>query len=83
MDAEYLNIINREYVKVVSSVGSIRIEAEITDSIMKGVVSIPHGDGHHRNGTELKVASENPGVSINDLTDGTRIDALCGNAVFL
>jgi len=44
------------------------------------VVSIPHGWGHHRPGIRLRVAQEHAGVSVNDLTDETFIDELCGNS---
>jgi hypothetical protein len=47
---------------------------------MPGVVSIPHGWGHHRPGMRMAVASEHAGVSVNDLTDETVLDDLCGNA---
>ena len=47
---------------------------------MPGVVSLPHGWGHHRPGTRLATAESRPGVSLNDLTDETRLDVLSGNA---
>ena len=47
-DATQLQIQPGELVKVISRVGFIEIEAEITQDIMPGVVSIPHGWGHHR-----------------------------------
>ncbi len=69
-----------QLVKVTSRVGSVNIEAEITDELMPGVVSIPHGWGHGRKGVKQKIAQANAGVSVNDLTDDTLIDTLCGNA---
>jgi hypothetical protein len=48
----------------------------------RGVVSLPHGWGHARDGVELAVARAHEGVSLNDLTDDQRIDALSGNASF-
>ena len=47
----------------------------------RGVVSLPHGFGHAREGVRLRVASAHAGVSVNDLTDEQRVDALCGSAV--
>ena len=47
-----------------------------------GVVSLPHGWGHHRPGVRLTVAAAHPGASLNDLTDEGRVDALSGNAAF-
>lgn len=67
-------------VKVTSRVGSVNIEAQITDELMPGIVSIPHGWGHGRKGVKQKIAQAHAGVSVNDLTDDTLIDKLCGNA---
>jgi anaerobic selenocysteine-containing dehydrogenase len=67
-------------VEVRAAVGSVRISVQATDSVMRGVVSLPHGFGHHRAGTRLGVAEQNAGVSYNDLTDGNAIDAVSGNA---
>jgi anaerobic selenocysteine-containing dehydrogenase len=69
-----------QLVKVTSRVGSVNIEAEVTDELMPGVVSIPHGWGHGRKGVKQKIAQANAGVSVNDLTDDTLVDTLCGNA---
>ena len=46
---------------------------------MQGVVSLPHGWGHHREGTRLGIASAHAGASSNDLTDETFLD-ISGNA---
>ena len=46
---------------------------EISDEIKEGVLSIPHGFGHNRKGTKIKLAEKNPGESINDLTDDFKI----------
>ena len=69
-------------VAVCSRVGSIELPVEITDEIMPGVVSIPHGWGHDRVGVRLDIAQQHAGRSINDLTDNLAIDALCGTAAF-
>ena len=62
--------------------GSVELPLEISDEMMPGVVSIPHGWGHARAGVQLSVAREHAGQSINDLTDEQAIDALCGTAAF-
>ena len=69
-------------VSVRSRVGSIELPIEISEEMMPGVVSIPHGWGHDRLGVQLNVASQHAGESINDLTDNLAIDALCGTAAF-
>jgi anaerobic selenocysteine-containing dehydrogenase len=81
-DAAKKGISEGSSVQVVSRVGSVELPAEITENIMPGVVSIPHGYGHTRNGIKLEVASQNAGVSINDLTDELELDDLTGNAAF-
>lgn len=80
-DAAVLQVDNGALVDVESASGRIAIEAEITESIMPGVVSIPHGFGHGGGGLQLQVAQKHAGVSVNDLTDAQQVDALCGNAV--
>jgi anaerobic selenocysteine-containing dehydrogenase len=81
-DAEKRNLQNGQTVKIQSRVGELEIALEISDEIMAGVVSIPHGWGHHKQGIQLSVAREHAGVSINDLTDETVLDELSGNAAF-
>jgi anaerobic selenocysteine-containing dehydrogenase len=68
-------------VRVRSRVGEVSVPAELTGDIMPGVVSLPHGWGHDRDGIRLAVASRYAGVSINDLVDDQRLDALTGTAV--
>jgi anaerobic selenocysteine-containing dehydrogenase len=78
--AKQQGIEDGQRVKVTSRVGSITIEAEVTDELMPGVVSIPHGWGHGRKGVKQKIAQAHAGVSVNDITDDTLIDQLSGNA---
>jgi len=79
-DAQALHIQEKEEIQIQSRVGSVRLPAEISDEIMQGVISIPHGWGHGRKGIKLDIAAQHPGVSINDLTDPLFIDELTGNA---
>ena len=81
-DAVRRSIQDGDMVQVSSRIGSIQIMARLTDSLMPGVVSIPHGWGHHRDGVRLAEALRHPGASINDLTDELAVDALCGTAAF-
>ena len=81
-DADSLQIFHGEKVKVSSRVGEIVLPAEITISMMPGVVSIPHGFGHNKKGTRVSIADTKPGVSVNDITDQMRVDKLTGNAAF-
>lgn len=81
-DAADRDLISGQNVMVRSRVGEIVLPLEVTDEMMPGVVSIPHGWGHDRSGNRLAVAQEHAGASINDLTDNQAIDALCGTAAF-
>jgi len=81
-DAANRDLLNGQKVVVRSRVGSIVLPVEISDEIMRGVVSIPHGWGHDRTGNQQAVAQQHAGASINDLTDQQAVDALCGTAAF-
>ena len=81
-DARRCGIESGRPVRILSRVGAVVVIAEVTEDIMPGVVSLPHGYGHHGAGTQLRVAEEHPGVSINDLTDEQEVDILTGNAAF-
>lgn len=81
-DALSLKLENEQLVNVISKVGKVKIPIEITNEILQGVVSIPHGFGHDRMGTKIQLAQQNAGVSINDLTNDNKVDQLTGNANF-
>ena len=65
---------------VTSRVGEVTALVEVTDSIRRGVVSLPHGWGHDQPGAPFAVASLRPGVNANVLTDPEVLDPLSGNA---
>jgi len=67
-------------VRVRTRVRSVDVEVVASDEMMPGVVSLPHGWGHHYAGVQLSVASKTPGVSVNDLTDPELFDELAGTA---
>jgi anaerobic selenocysteine-containing dehydrogenase len=81
-DAERIGVKAGEKVTVSSRVGQVTAPAELTGDMMPGVVSLPHGFGHGREGVQLEVATRRPGVSVNDLTDDQFLDVLSGNAAF-
>jgi len=80
-DAAHLELIDGNMAVVVSRAGSVEIPIEITDAIMPGVVSIPHGWGHSLSLTRTRIASEHAGVNTNILSDEAKVDPLSGNAV--
>jgi anaerobic selenocysteine-containing dehydrogenase len=80
-DAARLGVVDGEPVRVTSRAGSLEIPAEVTDAVMPGVVSIPHGWGHDAPGVELGVAREHAGVNSNILTDEHDLEPITGTAV--
>jgi anaerobic selenocysteine-containing dehydrogenase len=69
-----------DLVTVTSSSASVSVPLEVSDDMVRGVVSLPHGWGHDMKGTQLGVASQRPGANTNRLIGGDRIDPLSGNA---
>ncbi len=80
-DAAQRGIADGAAVRLRSRVGEVTVAAELSHAMMPGVVSLPHGWGHDRDGIRLAVASRHAGASINDVIDDQRIDALTGTAV--
>ena len=81
-DARARGLTAGQTVQVRSRVGSVPVRLELTDAVMPGVVSLPHGWGHGRPGVQLRVAAAHAGVSLNDLTDDQAVDTLLGTAAF-
>nr|XP_061799106.1 formate dehydrogenase H-like [Nerophis lumbriciformis] len=79
-DATVLGVADGDRLSIRSRVGQITAPVEVSDEIMPGIVSLPHGWGHGRPGIGLTVASQHAGISINDLTDPEQLDQLSGNA---
>jgi anaerobic selenocysteine-containing dehydrogenase len=80
-DAARLGLEDGGLARVRSRAGEIEVPVEVTDAIMPGVVSIPHGWGHDADGVRLSVAGAQPGVNSNVLADETLVDPVSGNAV--
>jgi anaerobic selenocysteine-containing dehydrogenase len=80
-DAQQRSLAAGQRVVVKSEVGRIEVPLSISDEMMPGVVSLPHGWGHDRPGAQLRVAAAHAGVSMNDAVDDAGIDALSGTSV--
>jgi hypothetical protein len=63
-----------------SRVGQIAAPLQLTTALPPGVVSFPHGYGHERAGTRLRVAEAAPGACINSITSDTDLDELSGTS---
>jgi anaerobic selenocysteine-containing dehydrogenase len=82
-DAAAVGVADGGSVRVASRVGAVVAPVEVTDALLPGVVSLPHGWGHDLPGVRLGVAAsaENGGVNSNVLADDRLVDPLSGNAV--
>jgi anaerobic selenocysteine-containing dehydrogenase len=80
-DAARLGLADGGRALVRSSAGQVEAPVELTDGIMPGVVSIPHGWGHDGDGMRMGVAAAHAGVNSNVLADETLVDPVSGNAV--
>ncbi|MFE4331143.1 molybdopterin oxidoreductase family protein [Streptomyces sp. NPDC056831] len=80
-DAARLGLTDGRPATVTSDGGSVTAPVELTEGVRTGVVSLPHGWGHNRPGTRLSIAAARPGVNVNQLLDGSRLDPLSGTAV--
>jgi anaerobic selenocysteine-containing dehydrogenase len=65
---------------ITTDAGSVTAAVAVSDEIMPGVVSLPHGWGHDDAATRLGVAAQRPGADANALT-GAIVDPVSGNAV--
>lgn len=80
VDLAIRNIKDGSNVTIQSRVGEVTTVVKATEDIMPGVVSLPHGWGHQRDGVKANIATQQAGVSVNDLTDEKRLDNISGNA---
>jgi anaerobic selenocysteine-containing dehydrogenase len=69
-----------QLVELSSRIGTLHVPVEASINVMPGVVCLPHGWGHDREGTRLGVASAHAGASYNDISDDKYLDAISGNA---
>ena len=69
-----------QIIELTSRIGELRVPVEATTAVMPGVVCLPHGWGHDREGARMGVASAHAGVSFNDISDDKFLDAVSGNA---
>ncbi len=81
VDAARLGLTDGDRATLRSRAGQIDAPVEVTDAVMPGVVSLPHGWGHDAEGTRMGVAAAHPGVNSNVLSDESVVEAVSGNAV--
>ncbi|MDP1999967.1 MAG: molybdopterin dinucleotide binding domain-containing protein, partial [Rhodoferax sp.] len=85
LDAQRLKLQDGALAQIASETSNgprtIQAQVQISDEMMPGVVSLPHGWGHDLTGTRLKLAAQRPGANLNALLDDQLRDPLSGNAV--
>jgi len=80
-DARSLGLLAGRAARVTSEAGTLEVAVEISDEMMPGVVSLPHGWGHDKPGTRLSIASAHAGVNSNLLAPSGLVDLPSNNAV--
>lgn len=81
-DAKRLGLVDGAIARIAGHAGNtIEAQVEVTDTIMQGVVSLPHGWGHDLPGAQLTLAAERPGSNLNSVLDENLRDPVSGNAV--
>jgi anaerobic selenocysteine-containing dehydrogenase len=80
-DAARIGLANGSSARITSRVGSVVAPVEVTEDVMPGVVSLPHGWGHNVESSRINVAKKHAGANINALTDDRAYDQASGSAV--
>ena len=81
-DAERIGLQQGGSAKVRSRVGSVVAQVALSDEMMPGVVSLPHGFGHTDPEARLSVAnSVQPGANSNQLCDELLMDVPSGTSI--
>jgi len=81
-DAKGRKIKTGDTVKVETDNGTAEIEAEVSDRVMPGVVSIPFGWNGPQPAAQQEVLNRHPGTNVNTITDQSRIDPVSAMTAF-
>jgi len=80
-DAENYGLTSGAQARVHSRVGEVTATVRVSDEVMPGVVSLPHGFGHAVAKDTLRVAGAVSGPNMNTLTDAQNVEPLTGSAI--
>lgn len=80
-DAKRLGLADGALARISNQGRSIKAQVQVSEEMMPGVVSLPHGWGHGLPGTRMALAAERPGANLNTLLDEDWRDPLSGNSV--
>ncbi|MGW4337904.1 molybdopterin-dependent oxidoreductase [Rhodococcus koreensis] len=82
-DAAERGLVGGDRVAVTSKVTTVTAELRIDDALRPGVVSMPHGWGHHGPGLRTPRSASVPGSNYNALVDDTTdLEALTASPIF-
>ena len=80
-DAERAGVKDGETAMLESRIYRGPVPVHVTDEMMQGVVSLPHGWGHRDVVRWQKVAAARAGVSVNDWTDDGSVETVVGQSI--
>lgn len=80
-DAEKLQLSDGGKARIVRDGRAIEVDVQLSDEMMPGVISLPHGWGHDLTDTRMSIAANNPGANLNAIVDENLRDPLSGNSV--
>jgi len=73
-DADRLGLATGTRARVKTHIGELEAPVVVSDEIMPGVVSLPHGWGHTMKDTRQRVANAHAGVNANAIIDESDLD---------
>ncbi len=81
-DAQAVGVSDGKSVTIRSRKGEVVAEVAVSDEMMPGVVSLPHGWGHiYKDSRQALANGRYPGSSCNDLVDDDELDIPSGSSV--
>ena len=80
-DAERRDLQSGDQARVKTHIDEITAPVEISEEMMQGVVSLPHGWGHNVPGTRQRIAEVHAGVNANAIIDEQSLDVPSASTV--
>jgi len=80
-DAARAGLTDGALVQIRSRTGTVQARLAVTEDMMAGVVSLPHGFGHAAAASTLQVAGALAGQSSNVLTDELLVEPVIGTSI--
>jgi anaerobic selenocysteine-containing dehydrogenase len=80
-DAEARGLADGGEAELASRVYRGAVRVRVTEAVMPGVVSLPHGWGHAPAARWQRVAGRHAGVSLNDWTDDAEVEGVVGQSI--